>query len=167
MAHDREIVIDIVPVLEEDIPELSQVMTRAFDDDARKHLGVEKGGPAGYDDGEFFRKWLFSHDASVGYKITSAGRIVGAFILWLLEDGCNRLGTIFVDPDYQDQGVATRAWCFIERTYPDSQRWTLATPGWALKSHHFYEQKCGFTKVGEELSLEGVSFIYQKTMRTR
>jgi len=45
VAHDREIVIDIVPVLEEDIPELSQVMTRAFDDDARKHLGVEKGGP--------------------------------------------------------------------------------------------------------------------------
>ena len=126
-----------------------------------------KRDPPGYDDGEFFRKWLFSYDASVGYKITSEGRIVGAFILWLLEDGCNRLGTIFVDPDFQDQEVATRAWCFVEQTYPDSQSWTLATPGWAIKNHHFYQQKCGFTKIGEDMSPEGVSFIYQKTMRTR
>ena len=140
-------------------------MTRAFDDDARKHLGVEKGGPEGYDDGQFFRKWLFSYDASVGYKITSDGRIVGAFILWLLQDGRNRLGTIFVDPNCQDQGVATRAWRFVEETYPDSQSWTLATPGWAIKNHHFYERKCGFTKIGEEMSPEGVLIVYQKTVR--
>jgi hypothetical protein len=43
---------------EGDIPELTRVMTRAFDDDAQKHLGIEKGGPPGYDDGEFFRKWM-------------------------------------------------------------------------------------------------------------
>jgi len=167
MARDGEIVLEIVPVVEEDVPELTRVMTRAFDNDARKHLGVEKGGPAGYDDGEFFRKWLFSYDASVGYKIASEGRMIGAFILWLLEDGCNRLGTIFVDPDYQDQGVGTRAWRFIEQTYPDSRRWTLATPGWAVKNHHFYERKCGFTKIAEEVSQDGVSFVYQKTIRTK
>ena len=166
MARDREIILEIVPVVEEDIPELSRVMTRAFDDDARKHLRVEKGGPVGYDDGEFFRKGLFSYDASVGYKIASQGRVIGAFILWLLEDVCIRLGTVFVDPGYQDQEVATRPWRFIEQTYPDSRSWTLATPWWAVKNHHFYEQKCGFKKIKEETSLEGVSLTYQKTART-
>ena len=37
---------------EQDIPDLTRVMTLAFDDDARKHLGQEKGGPPGYDNGE-------------------------------------------------------------------------------------------------------------------
>jgi len=45
---------------------MTQVMTRAFDDDARKHLGAQKGGPEGYDDGEFFRKWLFGYESTVG-----------------------------------------------------------------------------------------------------
>ncbi len=30
---------------ESDIPDLTPVMTRAFDDDSQKHLGKEKGGP--------------------------------------------------------------------------------------------------------------------------
>ena len=38
-------------IAEADVPELTGVMTRAFDDDSQKHLGIEKGGPPGYDDG--------------------------------------------------------------------------------------------------------------------
>ncbi|MGD1994471.1 MAG: hypothetical protein PVI59_14855, partial [Anaerolineae bacterium] len=51
-------------ITEADVPELTAVMTRAFDDDAQKHLGQERGGPPGYDDGEFFRKWLFGYQES-------------------------------------------------------------------------------------------------------
>ena len=43
---------------EKDIPDLMRVMTRAFDDDALTYLGESKGGPPGYDDGKFFRKWM-------------------------------------------------------------------------------------------------------------
>jgi hypothetical protein len=64
-------------ITEEDIPELGTVMTRAFDDDAQKHLGIEKGGPEGYDNGDFFRKWLFPYQESVGYKILQEGKVVG------------------------------------------------------------------------------------------
>ena len=151
---------------EADIPELTRVMTRAFDDDSRKHLGVEKGGPEGYDDGEFFRRWLLPVEQSIGYKILLDGQVIGGVIVWTFEHRKNTLGTIFIDPDYQDQGVGSRTWRFIEQTYPDTESWTLGTPSWATKNHHFYEKKCGFNKIREEETPDhpGTTFIYQKVV---
>jgi GNAT superfamily N-acetyltransferase len=146
---------------EEDIPELTTVMTRAFDDDSQKHLGVERGGPDGYDNGDFFCKWLFGYRESTGYKILENGKINVAFIVWILPEGYNVLGTIFVDPVHQDRGVGTGAWQFIEKTYPEAKSWRLETPAFAKKNHHFYEQKCGFQKEGEE-----GSFIYRKVIHS-
>ena len=77
---------------EEDIPELTGVMTRAFDDDAQRHLGKERGGPPGYDNGDFFREWLFGYEETVGYKVLSDNKAIGAIIVWLLEGGHNVLG---------------------------------------------------------------------------
>ena len=134
--------------------------TRAFDDDSRKHLGQEHGGPDGYDNGDFFRKWLFGYKESIGYKIMAEAKIIGAFIVWIMPDHQNYLGTIFVDPAYQDCGVGARAWQFIEATYPDALSWMLETPAFARKNHYFYEKKCGFTKVEERDD----SFIYRKVM---
>jgi GNAT superfamily N-acetyltransferase len=154
-------------ITEADVPELTKVMTRAFDDDAQKHLGVEKGGPEGYDDGEFFRKWLFGYEWTVGYKALSDDRILGAVIVWKFETGKNYLGTIFVDPDHQDRGVGKRIWDFIESTYPDTKSWQLETPGFATKNHHFYE-KCGFTRVEvkpAEGDMPGESWVYRKETR--
>jgi len=141
-------------------------MTQAFDDDSQKHLGIEKGGPEGYDNGEFFRKWLFSYKETVGYKILLYGKIVGCVIVWIFEHGKNWLGTIFVDPEYQDWGIGTRAWRFIEEIYPDAKSWTLETPSWAIKNHYFYENKCGFKKIQEKEDSEhpGTSFVYRKFM---
>ncbi|MGD8506920.1 MAG: GNAT family N-acetyltransferase [Candidatus Bathyarchaeota archaeon] len=148
-----------------DIPELTRVMTRAFDDDSQKHLGKPKGGPSGYDNGDFFRKWM-PYKESVTYKMVAKGKTIGGIIVWIYKHGRNGLGTIFVDPDYQDQGIGTRAWSLIEETYPDTKSWTLGTPSWATKNHHFYE-KNGFRKIREEATddiPEGVSFIYSKAM---
>ena len=153
-------------IREDDVPSLTHVMRQAFDHDAQIHLGEERGGPDGYDNGEFFHKWLFSYDESHGYKILLDGQAVGGFIVWIFESRHNQLGTLFVDPDIQDQGIGTQAWKFIEATYPDTLCWELGTPDWAVKNHYFYEQKCGFEKVGEDpvVDREGVSRIYQKRM---
>jgi len=153
-------------IQEVDIPSLTRVMQRAFDHDAQVHLGEERGGPEGYDDGEFFRKWLFSYDESRGFNIFLDGQVVGGFIVWILESRNNQLGAIFVDPYFQDRGVGTQAWKFIEATYPDTLSWELGTPEWAVKNHHFYEKKCGFKKVREELVTDHdwLSFIYQKRL---
>ncbi len=74
--------LQIKEIKKDDIPSLTRVMQRAFDYDAQIHLGVERGGPDGYDNGEFFRKWLFSYNESQGYKIVLDGQIVGALSLY-------------------------------------------------------------------------------------
>lgn len=40
---------------ETDLTILTPIMERAFDEDTRIHLNKPKGGPAGYDNGEFLR----------------------------------------------------------------------------------------------------------------
>ena len=115
---------------------------------------------------DFFRKWLFPYQESVGYKILRQGRIVGGIIVWILPDGHNVLGTIFVDPAYQDRGVGTQTWRFIEATYPETKSWRLATPRWATKNRYFYEKKCGFRRVDSDpiIGTSEEEFIYRKEM---
>ena len=135
-------------------------MKAAFDDDALTNLGESEGGPPGYDDGEFFRKWMLGYDESLGYKIIYDDTVIGGFIVWVLPDGENFLGTMFVDPDHQNYRVGTQAWQFIETTYPQTKSWTLGTPKWAVRNHYFYEAKCGFTKIGEQLDAEEGILVY-------
>ena len=155
---------EIVPVYERmsesDIPELAGVMKRAFDDDAQKYLGQPEGGPDGYDNGDFFRKWVFGEAGGIGWKNMLDGRITGAFILWDMPDGNNFLGNIFVDPAMQNLGIGTKAWQFIEETYPNAISWQLDTPTWATRNHHFYE-KLGFVRTG----VEGDDVQYRKAMK--
>lgn len=165
MDYPAHLELEFVDMLEEDIAALTQVMKRAFDDDAQKHLGKARGGPPGYDDGEFFRTWLLPYEQSVGYKIMQAGELIGGIIVWILPEGDNILGTIFVDPRYQDIGVGFRTWAFIERKYPETKSWRLATPTWATKNHHFYS-KCGFLEVESDplIPAEEDTTIYRKQM---
>lgn len=166
MMSQKQLALSFEEIRESDLPELTRVMTRAFDDDAQKHLGVESGGPEGYDNGDFFRTWLFPYRESVGYKILSEGKVIGGIIVWILEQRHNILGTIFVDPAYQDRGVGTQTWQFIETTYPDTKSWRLATPTWATKNFHFYEKKCGFLRVESDpmVPSEEGQYIYRKEM---
>ena len=130
-----------------DINDLIGPMTRAFDADAKAFQGKERGGPPGYDDGSFLRKWGLDNVDSYAYKIIVDNKPIGAFVLWWDKDGVSTLGNIFVDPDYQNNGVGALAWKFIEKTFP-TQKWQLETPIWALRNHHFYENRCGFKQVG-------------------
>ena len=160
----NEIDIQIEPAKETDIPALTEAMTRAFDDDSQRHLGKPKGGPPGYDDGEFFRKWMLPYDESKGNKILTESQIIGGIIVWILPSQRNRLGVIFVDPDFQRKGVGSRTLKFIFNTYPNTISWTLDTPGYAVSNHKFYE-KNGFEKIAEEEDAElpgGLSFTYMK-----
>jgi GNAT superfamily N-acetyltransferase len=155
---------EIVPAYERmseaDIPELTHIMKRAFDDDSQKHLGKSEGGPDGYDNGDFFRRWVFGEAGGAGWKIMVNGKIAGAFIVWILPDGNNILGNIFIDPAMQDIGIGTRTWKFIEATYPETVVWRLDTPTWAKKNHHFYE-KLGFAQE----KVEGENVHYRKVMK--
>jgi len=155
-------------ITEDDIPELTRVMTRAFDDDAQHHLALERGGPPGYDTGDFFRRWLFGYTETVGYKVLCAGKVIGGIIVWILPDGHNVVGTIFVDPDAQDRGVGTWIWQFIEARYGATKSWRLTTPRLATKNHHFYAAKCGFERVESDwvVGSPDDEYVYRKDMVT-
>lgn len=150
---------------EEDIPAITLVMKRAFDDDAQKHLGKEQGGPPGYDDGNFFRQWLLPYEESVGYKVYFEEKLIAGIIVWILPERHNILGTIFVDPDWQDRGIGQEIWAFIEETYPETCSWRLGTPLWATKNHHYY-QKCGFKEVDSDplIQPEDDQVIFRKDL---
>lgn len=165
MRFSSEVELGFVKIAEEDIPPLAAVMKRAFDDDAQKHLGKESGGPPGYDNGDFFRTWLLPYEESVGFKVMMEDRPIGAIIVWILPEGHNILGTIFIDPAFQDRGVGSQTWAFIEESFPETRSWRLATPTWATKNHHFYT-KCGFSKVDSDPLIpdEEDQTIYRKDL---
>ncbi len=117
--------------------------------------------------GGFFRQWLFGYKESVGYMVKVGNQVVGGIIVWILPGGHNILGTIFIDPAYQDQGYGNQTWGQTEQLFPETKSWRLATPTWATKNHHFY-QKCGFVEVESDPLIpaeEGLT-IYYKEMKS-
>jgi GNAT superfamily N-acetyltransferase len=146
--------------LKSDVEPLTRIMTRAFDDDTRVHLGQERGGPPGYDNGDFFRKWLFEPQATAGFNVLADGELAGAVIVWIFGHGRNVLGTVFLDPIHQNRGLGTRVWRFVEAAYPQTVSWSLDTPVWSARNRHFYEHKCGFR---EDRIKDGFVF-YRKAM---
>lgn len=136
---------------------LVKVQIAAFHDDARLYPGVELGGPPGYDSVEVMLRKIRETDV---YKIVVDGEIIGGIIVYDEGDGHYHLDVLDVDPAYHNRGVGTQAMQFIERTYP-AQKWTLNTPGYALRNQHFYE-KLGYVKVGEAPFDGFILFDYEK-----
>ncbi|HEX2950547.1 MAG TPA: GNAT family N-acetyltransferase, partial [Armatimonadota bacterium] len=101
--------ITFVPLKSRNIENLTAIMKRAFDEDSRIHLGRETGGPPGYDDGSFLRKWGLDPNAT-SFEIYKDNKLVGGIILWLHSTGENHLGCIFLDVDLENKGIGTTIW---------------------------------------------------------
>ncbi len=158
--------IKFIPFTEKDIPELIPIMKRAFDEDTRIHLGREAGGPPGYDNGEFLRRWGL-HEHSTPFKISLDDKVIGAIILWINnENHHNALGTIFLDIDIQERGLGLEIWRKVEEMYPDTIAWHTETPIFSHRNHNFYVNKCGFhvVRIEKPKDLEEGSFILEKVI---
>jgi GNAT superfamily N-acetyltransferase len=143
-----------------DTEALVKVQIRAFHDDARIYPGVEIGGPPGYDSVEHTRHKIEQTDF---YKIEVNEEIIGGIVVFDQGGGHFHLDLLYLDPDYHNQGIGSQAMQFIELTYAAS-KWSLDTPLWAVRNHHFYE-KFGYIKVGEvqEESAQGITLVvYEK-----
>lgn len=141
-----------------DVPALVEVQTRCFDDDSRRFAGQEGGGPPGYDSAQWQIQMF--RQASAYLKIVEDGRIIGGIIIFRVgrdPHGTHyEVGRIYLDPDCQNRGIGTLAMRHIEEAFPKVKRWTLGTPVWATRNHHFYE-KVGYKRVrqdGEEIRYE-------------
>ena len=106
-------------------------------------MGKDSGGPDGYDNGDFIRRWFFKDNAHA-YKISKSGSLVGGINVFITENGENYLGTVFLDPQFSDKGLGTTVWNFIEQKYPDTKVWRTDTPSFQKRNHNFYVNKCGF-----------------------
>lgn len=118
---ENRFVVRFKKTTEDDISALTEIMKRAFDDEAIRFKGDPKGGgPPGYDDGSFLTKWgitgncqsppvslcKFLVDTKKGEKL------VGAFIVFPGEEvgdpGNNILGTILLILSGKTEELAPR-----------------------------------------------------------
>lgn len=148
-----------------DVEELTDIMKRSFDEDTRRHLGESAGGPPGYNNGEFLRKWYFCEGVNA-YKISKDECVIGGIAVWINENDINYLGNVFVDPLFQDQGIGLIIWEYIEQKYPNTKKWQTDTPGFSKRNHNFYVNKCGFKiiKINNPKDKYEESYILEKNM---
>ena len=154
---------------EADIVVLTPIMTRAFDEDSRIHLNESKGGPEGYDNGEFLRKWGLDRKSDA-YTISMDGKVIGCAIVWInRETKDSFLGNIFIDVDCQNKGIGKIIWDFIEDEYPDTRKWGTETPVFSRRNHNFYINKCGFhvIHIDYPMDLKEGSYRMEKVMPVR
>ncbi len=129
----------------DDVQALVKAQIAAFHEDARLYPEATLDGPPGYDSIDHTLHKILNHDY---YTILADGQIVGGLAIFDKGQGHFHLDVIFIDPAYHNQGIGTQAIQFIERTYP-AKKWTLNTPDYAIRNHHFYE-KFGYVMVGRE-----------------
>ncbi len=138
------------PMVKKDIPLLTPIMKRCFDNDSQLFFQKTAGGPPGYDDGSFLEKWGFNPEAT-SYRIDLRGTPIGAIILFIHEEqGSGYLGNIFIDTDLSGNGYGSTTWRFVEHMYPKVKTWYAETPAVSYRNHCFYTNKCGFHIVGVE-----------------
>lgn len=102
----------------------------------------EPGGPPGYDSPQAHRRFMKEcHYYEIHYQDT----LVGALMVFPRSPTHCECTGLFVDPDYQNQGIATRAFELIWHRYPNAKRWTVNTQEWDVRTAHFYP-KVGFKK---------------------
>jgi GNAT superfamily N-acetyltransferase len=136
----------------QDAPALAEASKRAFHSDI--DCGAPGlGGPPGYDSPQWQRKMMCIGDY---YTIVAEKRIVGGFIVFRKAAREYELGRIFVDSDFQNQGIGAQAFEFLWQEYPLAKRWALGTPTWNRRTRHFYK-KVGFEEIDEDAH-EGILF---------
>ena len=129
----------------EDARILARVSERAFHSDI--HYGAPGlGGPPGYDSDLWQIRMM---TAGEYYKILLDDRIVGGIVVRLKGYQYYEVARIFIDPDFQNQGIGTQTFEFMWTEYPEVKRWTLGTPAWNCRTPHFY-RKVGFVEIGED-----------------
>lgn len=145
----------------EEAEELVRVQIASFHSDAVFYPDVEEGGPPGYDSVDLMRRKIAE---DIAYTIRADGEIAGGLILFEKGAGHLHLDVIFVAPELHSKGIGSKAMAFLAETYP-GVRWTLDTPVYAVRNHHFYE-KFGFVRGETTYEPDGFAlYAYEKPAR--
>lgn len=142
----------------DDAEELVRIQVMSFNSDAMLYPGVEEGGPPGYDSIDLMRRKIAE---DITYTIRMDGKIVGGITLFEKAPDHLHLDVIFIAPELHGKGIGSKAMIFLTETYP-GVRWTLDTPVYAVRNHHFYE-KFGFIRGQMTYEPDGFAlYAYEK-----
>ncbi|KHL92027.1 acetyltransferase [Paenibacillus sp. IHB B 3415] len=99
------------------------------------------------------------------YIIRNAGVAAGSIRVVKKEDNHYWIGTTFILPEFQGQGIAQQVFSQIERIYADAKSWGLATIVQEERNCYLYE-KLGYRRTGEtkEINDKLTLCFYEKTL---
>ncbi|WP_042439791.1 GNAT family N-acetyltransferase [Clostridium amazonitimonense] len=141
---------------------LTKIMTLAFNEDTSMHTDLKEDGPTGYNDGSLI-KWLNEQENFESYKIVYGDKMVGAYTVEIKPNNEYSLEMLFINPEYRKYNLGSIVWKYIEEKYKDAKKWTVETPDYSKRNHHFYTKKCGFVFQRENIHDNGSkSFIFEK-----
>ena len=124
--------VELKRVLKDDLKAQMETQISAFDDDNKlKPPGCSMEGPPGYDSVAWNIQMI---QDTPYYKIKSDGQIVGGLILFNKGENYFEVGRIWIDPDYQNQGIGCAAMRAMFSLHDDVIKWTLGTPSWAIRN---------------------------------
>lgn len=148
--------ISIIRAVTEDAENILKLKVSSFS----REVKLYGAGPPGYDSLENQR---IAIEKGYYYKIYDNEQLIGGMGVFDKGENHFRIGSIFVDLEYQNRGIGSVVMKLIENEFPYVLRWTLETPYLSYLNHHFYE-KSGFIKVGETGPEENgfYLFLYQK-----
>ncbi|MEO3944712.1 GNAT family N-acetyltransferase [Gorillibacterium sp. CAU 1737] len=141
--------LELKPMEEGDLPELSTILKDAFNADSQLYLGKDDG-PRGYDDGQLLRRLQTDpgHTAFSLWLNGEDGGCVGGIVLKVNEETqVHQLELLFVNPNLHGRGLGAIAWKRVEEHYPNARRWCTETPIYSRRNLHFYINKLGFHAV--------------------
>ncbi|EGQ8075498.1 GNAT family N-acetyltransferase [Vibrio vulnificus] len=137
----------------DDIEKLVEIQVSAFEND-RKQCG---SGPPGFDSHEYQTQCLERYSYFV---IKSSSNVVGGFYYSLSEENLSLI-RLFVDPNFQRQGLGENALNFLINQVRTGMYIELETPTFSVEVQRFYE-KSGFQKVQRIQYPSGSSYLYRK-----
>lgn len=120
-----------------DIIQLRDLAVNAFDEDKKyRPSNIDGGEPPGIETTEKHEEWL---NSKTYLKCTMNGNLVGSCILDIQEDK-GVIGGLHVGSHYMNTGIGSWIINEIERMFPNVSTWSLETPDYATRNHHFYEK---------------------------
>ena len=123
-----------------DAKALTYISKRVFDDDSRRFLNRECGGPPGYSSEKVNSKYIRYTEY---YKVRLEDYTTIGGIIISLKDSKGYIQRMFIDIMYQNQGLGKYVIDYIQMIYPDIEVWELETPCENIRTNRFYS-KCGF-----------------------
>ena len=84
-----------------------------------------------------------SIDSGTAYRIMLDGEKVGGVVV-AVDGEKGDLELLFVKPECHSKGIGYKAWCEVEKLYPNVKVWETVTPYFEKRNIHFYVNRCGF-----------------------